>query len=60
MSYLNYIKQNNMNCTAKIWQRSFYDHIIRNEKSLNEIRGYIIANPCNWQTDEERNGIKIY
>ena len=27
------------------WQKSFYDHIIRNEKSLNKIRQYIIDNP---------------
>ncbi|RKZ30462.1 hypothetical protein DRQ36_05445 [bacterium] len=28
-----------------VWQRSFYDHIIRNEDDLNSIRGYIINNP---------------
>lgn len=28
-----------------VWQRNYYDHIIRNEKSLNEIRGYIRSNP---------------
>ena len=27
------------------WQKSFYDHIIRNEKELNRIRKYIIENP---------------
>ncbi len=27
------------------WQKSFYDHIIRNEESLNKIREYIIYNP---------------
>jgi REP element-mobilizing transposase RayT len=33
------------------WQRSFYDHIIQNEKSLNEIRYYIQTNPANWERD---------
>jgi len=33
------------------WQRSFYDHIIRNEKSLNNIRDYIISNPGMWNRD---------
>ncbi|MFC1725472.1 transposase [candidate division KSB1 bacterium] len=33
------------------WQRSFYDHIIRNEKSLNEIRKYIVNNPAKWEDD---------
>jgi len=34
------------------WQRSFYDHIIRNDRSLHRIRKYIIDNPANWDTDE--------
>ncbi len=34
------------------WQRSFYDHIIRNDKSLNNIRKYIIDNPLKWDLDE--------
>jgi REP-associated tyrosine transposase len=34
------------------WQRSFHDHIIRNEKSLNNIVQYIINNPSNWEIDE--------
>ncbi len=37
------------------WQRSFYDHIIRNEKSLNQIRQYIINNPLKW--DSDRNNL---
>ena len=36
----------------KIWQRSFYDHIIRNEKSLNSIRRYIKFNAHKWEDDE--------
>jgi len=34
------------------WQERFYDHIIRNEKSLENIRMYILANPGGWDTDE--------
>ena len=34
-----------------IWQRSYYDHVVRNEKSLNETRRYIIENPARWQDD---------
>jgi putative transposase len=37
-----------------IWQERFYDHIIRDEKSLQKIREYIVNNPINWQTDEMR------
>lgn len=34
------------------WQRFFYDHIIRTEKSLNNIREYITNNPTTWNNDE--------
>jgi putative transposase len=34
-----------------IWQRSFYDHIIRDEESLGTIREYIINNPMKWELD---------
>lgn len=34
------------------WQRNYYEHIIRNEQELNNIREYIINNPMNWNKDE--------
>ena len=40
----------------KLWQRSFYDHIIRNEKSLGEIRKYIQGNPVQWKWNEKGSG----
>lgn len=36
---------------GKIWQRNYYEHIIRNEKSYHTIRDYIINNPAQWQAD---------
>lgn len=33
------------------WQKSFYDHIIRDEKSLDKIRKYIAENPLKWELD---------
>jgi len=33
------------------WQQRYYDHIVRNEESLNRIRQYIIDNPLRWQVD---------
>ncbi len=33
------------------WQRNYYDHIIRNEKSLDKIRKYIVENPLKWELD---------
>jgi len=35
------------------WQRSYYDHIIRDEKSLNNICEYIQNNPYKWSSDVE-------
>ena len=35
------------------WQKSFYDHIIRNDKSLENLRQYIICNPLKWELDIE-------
>lgn len=36
---------------APVWQRSFWDHIIRNEQDLNRIRQYILNNPLKWHLD---------
>ena len=35
-----------------VWQRSYYDRIIRNEASLQQIRQYIQNNPLSWQQDQ--------
>jgi len=37
------------------WQRSFYEHIVRNEKSLEKIRWYIKNNPSLWERVKYRN-----
>jgi putative transposase len=37
---------------GKLWQRNYYEHIIRDEKSFIAISNYIIANPANWNNDE--------
>jgi len=34
------------------WQKSFYDHIIRNDNELNRISDYIEKNPQLWKQDE--------
>ena len=36
-----------------VWQRNYYEHIIRNEASLNRIREYILTNPLRWAVDRE-------
>ena len=36
-----------------VWQRNYYEHIIRDDASLNLIRRYIMDNPAQWAEDEE-------
>ena len=35
----------------QIWQRSFHDHVIRNQKSYEKIWTYIENNPVKWEED---------
>ena len=41
-----------------IWQRGYYDHIIRNDADLYRIREYISNNPLQWSIDEEHRGTR--
>ncbi len=36
-----------------VWQRNYYEHVVRTEGDLNRIREYILANPLQWAHDEE-------
>jgi putative transposase len=38
--------------SASIWQRSYHEHIIRNQLELDRIREYIEYNPANWEHDK--------
>jgi REP element-mobilizing transposase RayT len=38
---------------GKIWQRNYYEHIIRNEDEHQRIHIYIEADPVNWINDDE-------
>jgi REP element-mobilizing transposase RayT len=38
---------------APVWQRNYYEHVIRNEESLQRIREYILNNPAQWDLDPE-------
>lgn len=45
-----YNKESNVS-NKKLWQRNYYEHIIRDEKEMEEIIKYIINNPINWDKD---------
>jgi len=36
-----------------VWQRNYYDHVIRNNDDLSNTRDYIINNPLQWELDRE-------
>jgi REP element-mobilizing transposase RayT len=36
-----------------LWQKSFSDHVIRNEKDLLRVQEYILSNPLQWAIDDE-------
>lgn len=35
-----------------LWQRNFWDRIVRDERELNNVRSYIVTNPQRWSADE--------
>lgn len=39
---------------GRLWQRNFYERVIRDEAELAAIRKYIQSNPATWADDEER------
>ena len=39
------------NPELQVWQRNYFEHIIRNERELSAIREYIALNPLNWSRD---------
>jgi putative transposase len=41
---------------SPIWQRNYYEHVVRHEKALNRIREYIEHNPQTWELDLENPG----
>jgi len=45
-----YKRKNEM--MGKLWQRNYYEHIIRNEQSYHRISEYIINNPAKWADDK--------
>jgi len=54
--YIKNVKQNEwIPFPGKLWQRDYWEHIVRNEKELNRIRKYIQNNPVKWQTDKLNN-----
>jgi len=45
---------------AVLWQRNYYEHIIRDDKDLQAKRSYIMSNPFNWVNDDENDPMQGY
>jgi REP element-mobilizing transposase RayT len=41
---------------AAVWQRNYFEHVIRDEEELQAFREYIAQNPLAWEHDEENPG----
>ena len=41
------------NAITRFWQRNYYEHIIRNERELQQKTDYILDNPSRWDEDDE-------
>ena len=39
-----------------VWQRNYYEHVVRNENERERIFAYIVSNPVRWDSDEENPG----
>ena len=48
-----HINQTRNTLGIPVWQRNYYEHIIRNDGDLNQTRKYITQNPLQWELDEE-------
>ncbi|MDO8311578.1 MAG: transposase [Sideroxyarcus sp.] len=37
---------------GKLWQRNYWEHVVRDESELDRIRAYILNNPAQWESDK--------
>lgn len=52
-AYIRGVKEQNWEpFLGKLWQRNYYEKIIRNDRQLTAVREYIHNNPTNWREDE--------
>jgi putative transposase len=47
------VNSKSLSIQTPLWQRGYYEHIIRNERELQKISDYIALNPLNWAKDTE-------
>jgi len=43
----------------RLWQRGYFDHVIRNDSELSAIRQYIADNPARWAADPQNTASRV-
>ena len=44
---------------GRLWQRNYYEHVVRNEDDMERIRAYIHDNPLKWEMDSENPAVAV-
>ncbi len=58
--YIKGVKQNSWKpFNKKLWQRNYYEHVVRNDTDLTETREYISNNPVKWHLDKYNPEIPV-
>ena len=52
IAYFKYQCAKKINLSTKLWQRNYYEHVIRTAESHQRIADYIANNPANWVIDK--------
>lgn len=47
------VAASDLSAVQPLWQRNYYERVIRNDRELDAIRRYIAANPAQWEDDPE-------
>jgi putative transposase len=55
IAWRNYHKEANTPCLRHLWQRDYYEHVIRNDDDLDRTRAYIVNNPLRALLTQEQN-----
>lgn len=53
VEWLKHIRANRLERSGRVWQRNYYERVVRDEGELRRIREYIQLNPVKWQSDRE-------
>ena len=53
VDWLRHPKANGLERSGRIWQRNYYERVVRGEKELQRAREYIALNPLEWLLDSE-------